>query len=187
MSCSISTMVRLALQPPQGLDDALRFLVPGAGKGLVEKEQLRLGRKRDGEFELALLAVGEQARRACARGAEADRVETIHRGLVQGLLPRGIAEEAEARSGARLNRQRHVLEGREARQDRGDLERAGEAAPTRCVHRQMRDVLAVEQDLSGIGGQHAGDLVDQRRLAGAVRADDGVQLAGLNGRGSHRR
>ena len=29
----------------------------------------------------------------------------------------------------------------------------------------------------------AGDLVDQRRLAGAVGADDGVQLAGVERRG----
>ena len=62
MSCSISTMVRRRFRAPQGLDHALGFVMAGSGERLVEKEQFRRGRKRDGEFELALLAVRQQAR-----------------------------------------------------------------------------------------------------------------------------
>src|SRR5262249_50998912 len=36
---------------------------------------------------------------------------------------------------------------------------------------------AAEDDAAGVGGEQAGDLVDQRGLAGAVRADHGVQFA----------
>ena len=43
------------------------------------------------------------------------------------------------------------------------------------MHRQVRDVLAVEPDLSGIGAQQAGQHVEERGLAGAVRADQAVQ------------
>ena len=63
--------MRLALQAPQGLDHAPRFLVAGAGQRLVEKQQLRRGRKRDGEFELAFLAVGQEARAGYARARRA--------------------------------------------------------------------------------------------------------------------
>ena len=39
------------------------------------------------------------------------------------------------------------------------------------------DVAAVEADLAGIGREAAGDQVEQRRLAGAVRPDDAERLA----------
>src|SRR5690606_25165432 len=38
-------------------------------------------------------------------------------------------------------------------------------------------ILAVEQDIALAQGEAAGDQVEQRRLAGAVRSDDGVALA----------
>ena len=53
--------------------------------------------------------------------------------------------------------------------------------PTRCGIERERDVLTGEQDRSGIRAKGAGDLVNQGRLARAVGADDGMQLAGSNG------
>ena len=46
------------------------------------------------------------------------------------------------------------------------------------MHRQRGDVAAVEKDAAGVGRDQAGNLVDQRGLAGAVGADHGVQFAG---------
>ncbi len=42
------------------------------------------------------------------------------------------------------------------------------------------DVVAVEADAAGIRCQLAAELGDQRGLAGAVRPDDRVQLAGVD-------
>src|SRR4051812_1118119 len=42
---------------------------------------------------------------------------------------------------------------------------------------EPRDIRAEQSDLSGIGTQLAGDLVEQRGLAGAVGADDQMPLA----------
>ena len=39
--------------------------------------------------------------------------------------------------------------------------------------------MTVEADASGIGRNLAGQLPDQRSLAGAVRSDNGVQLAAI--------
>jgi len=43
---------------------------------------------------------------------------------------------------------------------------------------QCRNVGAVEQNAAGIGPQHPGHEVDQRRLAGAVRTDQRITRAG---------
>ena len=53
-----------------------------------------------------------------------------------------------------------------------DLEGAADAAPADAVGRQAVDALAGEGDRSGVGREHAGDHVEQRGLAGAVRPDD---------------
>ena len=46
-------------------------------------------------------------------------------------------------------------------------------------HRQEINPVEVERALAK--PQHAGDRVDERALAGAVRADDGDELAGIYG------
>ena len=48
------------------------------------------------------------------------------------------------------------------------------------MRRQRGDVVALEQDAAGVGSQHAGQKVDHRGLAGAVRADQGVAGAALD-------
>ena len=53
------------------------------------------------------------------------------------------------------------------------------AALDSAVEREV-DVLAVEQELARVAAVHAGDDLDQRRLAGAVLADQGVDRAGLD-------
>lgn len=45
------------------------------------------------------------------------------------------------------------------------------------VHGKARNLLTGEQDAAGVRGQQSRDLVDERRLAGPVRADDSVKLA----------
>src|SRR5205085_121833 len=58
-----------------------------------------------------------------------------------------------------------------------DLIGASEPAERAPIGRLMRDVAALEHDAAGIGSQLAGEMMQQRGLAGAVRADDGVQFA----------
>ena len=57
------------------------------------------------------------------------------------------------------------------------LEGAPDAALAALRRRQARDVLAVEPDRAFGRRQHARDQVEQRRLAGAVRADQADDLA----------
>ena len=59
------------------------------------------------------------------------------------------------------------------------------------IRRQRRDVLAAEQNAPGIRRQHPGYQIDQRRLAGAVGADQRIARAGrqaqLDVGGDHKR
>ena len=57
------------------------------------------------------------------------------------------------------------------------LEGARDAAAGDAVGPQAGDLAAVEEDAAGVGRLEAGDQVEQRRLAGAVGADDAEDLA----------
>ena len=81
----------------------------------------------------------------------------------------------------RLHGERNIVERGEIVEQRSDLERAREPELAAPVDRQGGDVMAVEADAAGIRRDLAGQFADQRGLAGAVRADDGVQFACRNG------
>jgi hypothetical protein len=63
---------------------------------------------------------------------------------------------------------RMFLFGGEAAEDRGFLRQIADAQPRAAIHRQFRDVMAVEFDRAVIGGDEPGDHVEAGRLAGAV-------------------
>src|SRR5579883_2751199 len=49
-----------------------------------------------------------------------------------------------------------------------------------AMRRNPRHILAVEGDRAGARPEEAADQVEEGRLAGAVRTDDGAQLAALD-------
>ena len=86
-------------------------------------------------------------------------------------------------AGLRLDGEPHVLGDAEARKEIGQLERAAEAEPGALRRAQAGHVLPVDQDRAVGGAQLARDQVEVGRLAGAVRPDDGGELAGPEGAG----
>ena len=70
-----------------------------------------------------------------------------------------------------------VLEDGQAVEQLDDLEAAGEAARDARMGGDVRDVVPGEDDAAGVRRQMAGQQVDQRRLAGPVRADDAGDAA----------
>jgi hypothetical protein len=58
--------------------------------------------------------------------------------------------------------------------------RARETVPGDEVRRLAGDVDAVENNLAGIGREHAVDQIEQRRFAGAVRPDQAENFARLD-------
>jgi hypothetical protein len=60
------------------------------------------------------------------------------------------------------------------------LKRAADATSYDRVRRQARQRLSAQADLARVGPVHTGDHVQQRRLARAVRSDEGVDFAGAH-------
>ena len=85
------------------------------------------------------------------------------------MAPRFSARDAA--SLAVMSGKRHVFQERELAKRPWDLEGAGNASPTDRVRGKTCDVLALEADRSGRRAQVAGNQIERRALARAVRAD----------------
>jgi hypothetical protein len=136
-------------------------------RGLVEEHDGRLRRAPPRDAEAALVPVRERRRRRGGVAVEAEaceeRVRPLRRLAAAGPDPeRGDLD---------------VLAHAEAAERVAVLERAREAAPPAAVRRPGGHVLAVELDRPGVGAVEAAEHVDERRLAGAVRADQPDDLA----------
>ena len=147
-----------------------------AGGRLVEAEQFRLGGERDADLQIALLAMRQIGGQLVGLAEQADRVERAL-GLLVDVGEGAVMREHVPAVPARLRGDAHVFQRRGVGQDVGDLVGAGDALLRDCVRGQAGDVLAVEHDAAAGRPQHAGQAIEERALAGAVRTDDGVHLA----------
>src|SRR5207244_6443166 len=80
--------------------------------------------------------------------------------------------------GERLEDRHDVLLDRQLAEDRGLLGQVTDALTRSEVHREARDNLAVEARLAPVGPLDADHHVEDRGLAGAVRAEEADDLAG---------
>ncbi len=169
-------MVWRPFSVPRNCDHALRFVDAHAGHRLVEQQQTRRGGEHHRDFELALLAVRKVRGQHVGAVTEADFVQDRARRDLQRRVLARRTPEAKAVAGVRLHRQRDVVEHAELAVDAGDLERARKPLVRARGGAERGDVLPGEPDAPRIRAQVAGELCDQRRLAGAVRTDDGVRF-----------
>ena len=166
---------------PFSLADALQHVgrllhlgVVEAVEALVRQQQLRLGGERAGQLELlerggAEPVGGRVRRRSAGRpGASASSAWRQQAARV------GLAVLAEP------GRQRDVLEQRQVAERARDLIGAADALVADAVGGQPADLLACELDRAGRRHVHAGDAVEGRALARAVRADQAEDLALLD-------
>src|SRR3974390_3181173 len=78
---------------------------------------------------------------------------------------------------ARLRGDTYVLEHRGVRQDVGNLIGAGNALLRNRIGGQAGDLLAIEDDAAAARPQHSSQAIKEGAFAGAVRSDDGANLA----------
>ena len=133
----------------------------------VEHQQPRLLRDGHGDFQQPLVTVRQRASRRIGEAREPQMLERL------------VGDGGCAPRIARLRGEAHVLARAERGEDMAPLEGARDAFARHAMDRKAGDILAREDHLARVRLQHAGDQVEQRRLAGAVRADDGANLAGL--------
>ena len=150
------------------LDDRLDLGRVQPGHHLVEQEQRRLGRERARQLETLALGQGQRAGRH-ARAAPSPTRATTSRARASASGARGWRASAP---------DPHVLEDGHARER---PRRSGTFAPGRA--RQIAcggepdDRAAAEANVAGVRGEEAREEIEDRRLAGAVGADETEHLA----------
>src|SRR6185437_178304 len=143
------------------LDDQRRQ----AERGLVEQEKPRPAHQGTGDRQHLLLAAGKRAAAlhlaALQEGKKREDPPQIF-GEMCGIADRGAHLE--------------ILEHGHAREDAASFGLVRDAAAHDEMRRQSGDVAALEDDAAGAGARLAADRHEQRRLAGAVGADEADDL-----------
>ena len=154
---------------------ALRLRQPG--KRLVEQQDLRLLRERHRELEPAPFAIGRLAHHPIAERAEPDAVERLIGRFVERAPLRQHRPRIPAGRRETEQRQHDVVHQRVARKQREDLvgPRQAERHPPR--RRQAQQFLAEQPHGAAVRIEIAGHEIEQRRLAGPIRADDEAAFA----------
>src|SRR6266478_3314076 len=174
------------------LSDCLNELAQGkrfrrvhAGGGLVEREQLRLGGERARDLEASLVAVRQAARRVVGAAADPDIVEQLRGArfdlsfFCYGLsVPEHGADDTGM--AAHVTADHHVLQRRQVGEEADILERARNASGGHLVRLQAGQRVAVAQEGAGVGCVKSRQHVEERGLAGAVRADQAENFAGAD-------
>ena len=173
----------------QQIGERLLLKLPQAGGRLVQDHDHRIGGERARHFEQALLAERQIAGEVAELLAEADALQLMQRLGARGAFlgavePQRAGEESRAR--ARIGAEQHVVDQRHVRPQLDVLERPRHALGGDVARRQCGDVVAEEHDPPGVRLCRAGDQVEQRGLAGAIRADQAEDLAGAAPRSSPR-
>src|SRR5690606_11544556 len=153
------------------------FVLRHAGGGLVKQQNLRTRGERQGDFQKALLPIGEMARPLRGDVGEAELPQDLET-LADGLLVRGqAAPELPRDPFALADGKGDGLERRQVRKERIDLKGAREAATDARSRAGAGDVLAVQKDAARIGPHLASDQVDKCGLARTVGTDQRIARA----------
>src|SRR5882672_5411638 len=155
------------VQDADGMQYLLHDQRREAERGLVEHDQLGVAHQAAADGEHLLLAAGERAGELVAALAEArehgeDVLEGAHGPVASAWKERSHLE---------------VLEHAQAGEDLPALRDLADAEVADRMRFQALDGIVLEENASAAGRLDAGDGANERGLAGAVRADDGDDLA----------
>ena len=174
----------LLAQPRDQLGDLVRLDRVHPGGGLVEQEHPRLRRGGAGDLEPAPVRVREAVRRLVpavahqplAEEAEPLLGERLDLALLAPHAGRAQDRAHDARLRVRVRGGHHVLLDRHVQEQPQRLERPRDPALRDLVRLEAEQALAGEADVARVRRVHAGHQVEERRLAGAVRADHAEDL-----------
>jgi hypothetical protein len=159
----------------------LRLLEVHARHRLVEQQQLGLHRQCPAQLDALLDAEGQQPHGLAPVPGQLQEVhDLLHRRAVPDLLPSGPSEPQcpgrEAAAHQVVPAEQEVVDERQLREQAQVLERPADPQlrhPNRPLAHQF---VPVEPDRAGARPIDRGEAVEDRRLAGAVGADDGEEL-----------
>src|SRR6266545_7157578 len=154
---------------PNGLEHGpdLRRIEPG--QNLVEKQQVGISREGTGELEPLLLGDVERDGQLLSAAREVDQVQ----GLVGSPGRILQAQLAASETGT----DHHVFADGELVERPDDLVGACHTQACHVVRAQATEIVAAEDDTAAVGAIDGVEDVEERRLAGPVRADESQDLA----------
>src|SRR3954466_5125504 len=138
---------------------------------LVEHEELRPCGERPGNLEHALLTIGKRAGPMGVLVLKTDKGEKIHCLVAESPDPARKKALPQRHVLVDVKAREHVLEQGELLEEADFLEGAGDAEPRALIRRQPDQVGLSEGERARVGLIDAGEEVQQRRLASAVRTD----------------
>src|SRR6185436_11780158 len=140
-------------------------------------------------LEPALVAVRQAARRSVGARADADEVEELERAshdafffLKRAAIPEDCAQDAGAR--LPMPADHDILDRREIGEETDVLEGARDACRGDLVRLQAVERAAVEDESAFVGRIDTGEDIEERGLAGAIRADQAEHLARRDRKGN---
>src|SRR5919204_5372721 len=156
------------------------------GGGLVQEQQLGIGHERGGEREQLALSIGQRSGAGVDLFGQPGGPEQPMRALDRiGLQSAQSPSPKEPRHQplllVLLHEHQQVFERAHARKDAHLLERATHAQARHAVGGGVGEIAPAEHHTPRVGGKVAGDAIEERRLARAVRADQAHELAALDG------
>ena len=144
-----------------------------AGHRLVGNQQFRLRRHRARKLHLAQFHLAELVVERIGLRRQAHVRQDRHHGVAplrdRDMFMRGKVE-----------RDHEILGNRHAPERPRNLKTSRNAPARAHMRLQRRDVLVAEQDSARLGAERAGNAVDQRGLARAVRTDQAEPLPRTN-------
>ena len=156
-------------QRPDRLEQPLGLVAREGGGRLVHQEQARVAGDRAEDLDLLLLGGAQRA-------DDRLRVEPEARPLVELVEAAAQLARADDARGVRLDPEHHVLDHGARRHERDLLGDRRDSRVERVARRVERDLAAVDEQLALVGAVHAADHLRERRLAGAVLADEAVDV-----------
>ncbi|MCY1434300.1 hypothetical protein D9M71_503580 [compost metagenome] len=158
------------------LDHPLDVFVAHALGRLVEQHHLRVQGQGGGQLQGALAAVGQFDGLARGEALQVDFFQQLHGALVEPVEAAGRLPEVERGAQRTLQGHAHVLQHAHVAEHGGYLERAHQALAGDLVGRQRADGLALVQHFAAGGRQEAGQQIEEGGFAGAIGADQGMDM-----------
>ena len=143
------------------------------GKPFIEQQHARTGGERARQLDALLLDIGELIEPVVRLEQEVHLAQYPCRFVGGALVRHWVCTKQ--RAGHDVGDRRHV------RRHPHKLKRAVDAPAHALMVRKARHVIALQADGASVGTYGAGDQVEQRCLARAVRTDKAENLAGRDG------
>src|SRR3989475_19234 len=156
----------LVAQTAHGVEQVVEEGAVDAGRRLVEQDQRGIAHEHPHELDELLLAIGQ------VTGVLAGQLLELHEGQQLAASTLGGGPIA-------AGHDQEIFERRELGKHSGHLKGAAHALHRDLPRFQAVDALTLEENPAGVTALDAGDAVEQRRLPGAVRADEAVDPSGL--------